>query len=121
MEVTDWVAVYAAGLSTFLAYLTWRRTRTRVKVTLEYDDHVSVFGVRVLNLSEHRVFVKEMAVDLLGTVGTWVRVKDEEPVEPHDSRYFGGPEWATSDRITVQALVRLGNDKVVRSNVMTVG
>jgi hypothetical protein len=34
--------------------------------------------------------------------------------------YFGGPEWVPSERITVQALVRLGNDKVVRSNVVTV-
>jgi hypothetical protein len=62
VEPTDWVAVYAAGLSTIPAVLNWRRTRTRVAVELEYDEDSSY--VRVLNRSEHPIYVKAVAVDL---------------------------------------------------------
>jgi hypothetical protein len=90
-----------------------------VSVDLEYDEPSGSFEVRVVNRSEHPIYVKAVAVDdARNSPPEWEWVGGQGPIEPHDWRYFGR-EWHFVGSITVRAWVRLGNDKVVSTEART--
>lgn len=118
MEPTDWVAVYAAALSTaiFVRELiaARQRRRPRVRVSLSYDLRIEPDGttelwveLTVVNLGDHQIRVPSLGVTSDEPKRSITFDNSPEPgsrstlpgtVEPRDAGTFYIPEWYLEQR-----------------------